>query len=65
MVLDENETMNCDCEDCDHKSDKPYYYVVCRANTPFGCGASGGLRPTKEEAIKAWNTRGGDANGPQ
>lgn len=27
------------------------------------CGADGGLRTDKEEAIKAWNTRVGDSNG--
>jgi len=66
MVLDENQGLYIECKDCDYGvSSNPYYQVVCRANTPFGCGASGGLRPNKEEAIEAWNERGGDANGPK
>jgi len=36
------------------------FNVVCDATNPFGlggCGASTGFAYSKEEAIKAWNTR--------
>ena len=40
------------CEGCD----KVRYTVVCNAQRD-GCGAICGWKATKEEAIKAWNTR--------
>jgi len=49
-----------------HITNTPNYSVVCCVNENFpvpldyykaGCGASGGFRKTKEEAIAAWNRR--------
>lgn len=36
---------------CDHE------FVVCCSALNDGCGAGGGVRDTKEDAIKAWNRR--------
>jgi Lar family restriction alleviation protein len=60
FVADQNEL-----EQTDDPVKNPYFTVVCSVNeleteTPnwkAGCGASGGYRPTKEEAISAWNSR--------
>lgn len=45
-------------EECD---DEEFYAVVCDF-TQGGCGASGGYRETKEQAITAWNKRSGDTS---
>ncbi len=60
VVMDENDVAACDC-----RSDRPYFTVCCSIleispNTPnwkAGCGASGAFKPTRAEAIMAWNQR--------
>jgi hypothetical protein len=48
----------CDCTEADAGNDKACA-VVCDASTGGrgGCGASGGFRPTEQEAADAWNRR--------
>lgn len=60
-VMGASELSGCDCY-----TDSTYCVVVCSMNetspVPLdywhnGCGASGGYRPTADEAIAAWNRR--------
>lgn len=44
-----------DTDDCGYKT------VVCDVNKG-GCGAASGFMPTEEEAVRAWNRRGGKAD---
>lgn len=64
-VVDANEVDFIKPED-ERYEKNPYYQVVCCMNedspVPIadwkqGCGAAGGFRQTKEEAISAWNHR--------
>ena len=45
-----------ECSEC---SSGESYVVICNY-LETGCGANCGYRDTKEEAIKAWNTRKGN-----
>ena len=46
-------------EEIDKKyEDEPTTYTVCCEMDNGGCGACGGYRDTKEEAVEAWNKRG-------
>lgn len=45
-----------DCEKFEGCDEEVYLTAVCNFNKG-GCGASGGYRRTKEEAIEAWNRR--------
>jgi len=61
-VFDENFIEIRDIENC---VENPYFAVCCSVNdygteTPNytnGCGAMGGFKPTKKEAIENWNQR--------
>jgi len=57
----------CTCEElqaCDARCDicpcPKTYQVVCSWDN-YGCGASSGVKDTREEAANAWNHRVGDA----
>lgn len=57
QVISGQELMGEDQEFWQHSES---FGVVCDASTPDGkggCGATGGFKPTEDEAIEAWNTR--------
>ena len=61
VELTDSDTFNCALPfESDGDSNPMYWAVFCDASKPAGkggCGASGGFAPTKEDAIKRWNTR--------
>lgn len=57
-VADSNEINGALPSDENYKFN-PYHAVVC-SFTDGGCGATGGYRRTKCEAIEAWNIRDGE-----
>lgn len=52
ISCDEDCCDDIDCSGCDTKT-----FAVCCPIHQEGCGCSSGWKPTKEEAIKAWNNR--------
>ena len=48
--------MNTELEGLEHSEGSGYFTVVCKYNNG-GCGATSGYRPTRKDAIIAWNGR--------